>query len=345
MESMPPTQPRVSLIIPVHNGGRSFRRALTELGKSSRRPDEVIVVADGCQDNSAQVARRFGAFVIEVPKPMGPAAARNLAAARATGEVLVFMDADVAFHRTTIEQLVDHLIANPGIDAVFGNYDEAPTGTGLLSRYKNLLQHYVHLHAPQEAFTFWAACSAIRTDVFRKVGGFDPAFRQPSIEDIELGYRLRSAGHRIAHRRDILATHLKEWTAWSLLKSDLARRAIPWTRLIRRRGVFQEGLNIGRTERLKVAMVWLASAAFLMGWLSGWGFLLGVLLLVVVQWLNRAFLAFLWQQGGWRVALVGGAWHLFYHWYCGLGFLLGHLGKPIKGPTGSESLDRTTQNA
>jgi glycosyltransferase involved in cell wall biosynthesis len=334
---MSSTPPRVSLIIPVHNGGRAFRRVLAQLRKSSRQPDEIIVVADGCDDDSASVARRFGAQVIEFSKPRGPAAARNHAAARAVGDILLFMDADVAFHPQTIGQFVEFLEAHPAIHAVIGNYDEAPPGRGLLSRYKNLLQHYVHLHAPEEAFTFWAACGAIRAETFRTVGGFDPSFRVPSIEDIELGYRLRSSGFRIAHRREILATHLKEWTAWSLLKSDLFRRAIPWTQLLRRHGGLQDGLNIGRTERVKVVLVWLASAALLGGFFSVWSIVLGLGLLLMVLWMNRGFLAFLLRREGWSVALVGGAWHLFYHWYCGLGFLLGHLSGSFQRPPGSRA--------
>ena len=74
----------------------------------------------------------------------------------------------------------------------------APRLQGVVSQYRNLLHHFVHQHGNSEASTFWAGCGAIRRSVFEEMGGFDEQrFPTPSIEDIELGYRLRQAGHRI----------------------------------------------------------------------------------------------------------------------------------------------------
>ncbi len=316
---------RISLIIPVHNGGRCFRRCLAALRRSTRKPDEIIVVADGCSDDSAAAARTFGAIVVETPVAGGPAAARNLGAAMATADVLLFIDADVACHRDSIARFEAFLSQHPTFSAVIGNYDDAPPAKGLLSRYKNLLQHFVHLEAPEETFTFWGACGAIRRTAFKELGGFDESFRRPSIEDIELGYRLRAAGHRIAHRREILVTHMKHWTARSLFVSDVFRRAVPWTVLIAERGVFDDALNIGLGERFKVAAAWLALALVPFSFWSHWAAFMAVILVLALLLANARFLRFLYRRQGWQVAVAGGAWHLFYHWYCGLGYVLGHL--------------------
>ena len=66
------------------------------------------------------------------------------------------------------------------------------------------------------------------------LGGFDEGYRQPSIEDIELGYRLKQAGHRIRLCKALQVKHLKRWSVVSLLKSDFFDRALPWTELILR---------------------------------------------------------------------------------------------------------------
>ena len=59
-----------------------------------------------------------------------------------------------------------------------------------LSQYKNLLHHFVHQGSSSDATTFWAGCAAVDRKVFVDIGGFDAArYDQPSIEDIEMGYR------------------------------------------------------------------------------------------------------------------------------------------------------------
>ena len=82
----------------------------------------------------------------------------------------------------------------------------------MVSQYRNLLHHFVHQEGNPEASTFWAGCGAVRRAAFDAVAGYDEArFRRPSIEDIELGYRLRRAGYRIRLDRDLQCTHLKRW--------------------------------------------------------------------------------------------------------------------------------------
>ena len=44
----------------------------------------------------------------------------------------------------------------------FGSYDDTPTDRGFVSRYKNLLHHYVHQTARREASTFWTGLGAVR---------------------------------------------------------------------------------------------------------------------------------------------------------------------------------------
>src|SRR5207244_833451 len=78
-----------------------------------------------------------------------------------------------------------------------------------------------------DASTFWAGCGAIRRSVFEEIGGFQAErFRRPSIEDIDLGYRLCGAGHRIRLDPGLQGTHLKRWTLGSIVRPDVACRAL-----------------------------------------------------------------------------------------------------------------------
>ncbi len=154
---------RVSVIVPVYNDACNLRRCLTAL--AARPPGcEVLVVDDGSTDDSSSVAATFGARVLRLEANRGPAAARNHGARHAHGEILFFVDADVVLAPGALERAGATFAAHPGLAAVFGSYDARPHAPGLVSRYRNLLHHYVHQTANPEASTFWAGCGAVRGD-------------------------------------------------------------------------------------------------------------------------------------------------------------------------------------
>ena len=247
----------VSLIVPVHNGGEAFGRCLRGLAELSPQPNQIIVVADGESDGSWRMAQEAGYETVFCANSGGPARARNSGAQQAAGDVLYFIDADVVVHADAIEKVRQTFHDGPDLSAVIGSYDDEPGSLQLLAQYKNLQHHYVHQTGGEEAFTFWAGCGAIRRDVFESLGGFDVSYAQPSIEDIELGYRLKAAGHRIRLRKDLQVKHLKRWTALSLVKTDFFYRAIPWSELILRQKNLTNDLNINATSRLSVVSVYL----------------------------------------------------------------------------------------
>src|SRR5918994_2110939 len=131
----------------------------------------------------------------------------------------------------TLARIAERFAADPELTAVFGAYDDDPGDPGLTSRYRNLLHHHVHVGAAGEVETFWAGLGAIRREAFEAAGGFDAyRFPEPSVEDIELGMRLRRRGGRIVLDRQIRGRHLKAWTPLSMVRTDFARRGVPWTR-------------------------------------------------------------------------------------------------------------------
>ncbi len=120
----------------------------------------------------------------------------------------------------------------------------------------------------EEAATFWSGCGAIRRTVFQAAGGFDAVrYPRPCIEDIELGYRLRAAGHRILLNKHIQVKHLKRWTLRGMVKTDVFDRGVPWTQLILERRRLPNDLNLQFTQRLSAMLaysmlVYVALAAF-----------------------------------------------------------------------------------
>ena len=78
------TEPGISVIVPVRDGGEAFVRCLAGLMALDPAPLEVLIVDDGSRDASADEARGAGARVVTVATPRGPAAARNLGAGHAS---------------------------------------------------------------------------------------------------------------------------------------------------------------------------------------------------------------------------------------------------------------------
>ena len=224
---------RLSAIVPATDSPAQLERCVAAIRAAEQPPEELIVV--------------------ETADRPGPAAARNAGAARAQGDVLVFVDSDVVPHADAFTRL-RAAFADPGLAAVFGSYDDMPEAPGVVSGFRNLLHHFVHQQSGGEATTFWAGLGAIRRDAFRRAGGFDAErYREPSIEDIELGMRLAAAGARIRLDPAIQGTHLKRWTLRSMVRTDLHGRGVPWVALLARERSAPTGLNLGWRHRLSAA--------------------------------------------------------------------------------------------
>jgi GT2 family glycosyltransferase len=242
----------ISVIVPVYNGQDTLRQCLEMVYKSEAVEFECIVVDDGSKDGTLAVLESFPVKLVQIEGgPLGPANARNRGAEVANGEILFFLDADVLIKPDTLSKIAATFAECPEVDALFGSYDETPAKADFLSQYKNLLHHYVHQQGHENASTFWSGCGAVRKDVFTKVGGFDASlYPHPSIEDIELGSRLKQHNHQILLKKDVQVKHLKRWSLMGLIKTDVLYRALPWTLLILQGRTLPNDLNLKFSQRL-----------------------------------------------------------------------------------------------
>lgn len=314
---------RISIVIPVHNGGEDFERCLSAIAASARAECEVLVVADGESDGSWKKAEDFGARVLLLPEPRGPAVARNLGARQATGDILFFVDADVVVSPETVGQVIAVFDREPDVAALFGSYDDTPAAGNFLSQYKNLFHHYVHQTSDENAVTFWSGCGAIRRDVFLAMEGFDEDFRRPSIEDVELGYRLTKAGYRIRLIKDIQVKHLKRWGVRSLLRADILYRAVPWTALILREGSLLNDLNLKMSSRISTASVYLLLLSLAGSLRFHWLLVPAALCSLVLLALNWDLYRFFIRKRGLVFAACALPWNWLYFLYSGLAFAIG----------------------
>jgi glycosyltransferase involved in cell wall biosynthesis len=324
---------RISVVIPVFNGARTLPVCLQAVANSRYPAAECLVINDGSTDGSASLAERMGAMVLSTGGRSGPARARNLGARRASGDLLLFLDADVAVHPDAIGRIAERFEAEPELDALIGAYDDAPAGAGFVSQFKNLMHAFVHRHGNRRAFSFWCGCGAVKRAVFFEQGGLDESYRRPSIEDIEFGFRMLQSGRSLALDPEIQCQHLKVWTLWNLVRTDVLERGIPWTELILRTRFLPDDLNLRWSQRVSVILsaLLVLAAGFEAGQIVNGGNLFaasigagGILLsLGAICFLNRAFYRFLASRKGWWFALSAIWMHILYFVYSGAAFALG----------------------
>jgi len=324
----------LSVIIPVRDAERQIAMCLDALQQSSVQPAEVLVVDDGSLDGSAEAADRLGTRVLRLPASRGPAAARNAGAQAAQQPVILFLDADVMVHPDTIG-LIESALHDGTIGALFGAYDDAPLEPGLVSQYRNLLHHYTHSTAARNAWTFWAGCGAIRRKLFLDCGGFDEGYREPSVEDIELGVRLSQAGVRILLLPQIQVCHAKKWTFLSMIRTDLLQRAWPWSRLLLRSRNLPDDLNLGWSQRVSAVFAWLTVVLAGGGFLRWPAFLGAFAAAGAVAILNRPLFGFLTRVRGFLFALRAFPLHFLYLLYSSATFAVAatvHLVQSARAP-------------
>lgn len=312
--------PFFSIIIPVYNGAQTLSRCLKSVQASQFQDWELFVVDDGSTDESAALAQRYGTRLLATNGRTGPAAARNLAAQHAHGRYLFFTDADCQLHPDTLSQAAAVLQQNPQLDALIGSYDDEPAEPNFVSQYKNLLHHFTHQTSDPHAQTFWTGCGAIKRQRFLELGGFDSQrYPRPSIEDIELGYRLTKAGGRIRLAPQVQIKHLKQWTLATLLHSDIFDRAVPWSQLLLTRTHIPPDLNLKIQNRLSAVLLFKAILLFCLK-LSGffhqrpfWRPL--ALIALLLLWLNRALYLFFYHKRGCWFVLFTIPLHWLYYGY------------------------------
>ncbi|HVD38068.1 MAG TPA: glycosyltransferase [Solirubrobacterales bacterium] len=273
--------PTLAVVVPATDDPPTLERCLAAIEAGDRSPDELAVQRE--------------------PPGKGPAEARNAASEKTAAEVLVFVDSDVEVDAQALARIERHFAEDAGLAAVFGAYDDDPADSSLVPRYRNLLHHHIHSGAAGEAETFWAGLGAVRRDAFEAAGGFDAdRYPQPSVEDIELGMRLRRQGARILLDPGIRGRHLKRWTVASMVRTDFSRRGVPWTRLLLREGSGSTALNLGWRRRLSAA-----TSVALLGSLLGRRPRVAAAALLANLALDRDLYALLARRGGSRLLAAG----------------------------------------
>jgi GT2 family glycosyltransferase len=178
----------LSFVIPVRNDAAALARCLDSIALASQGAAvEVIVIDNGSSDSSAEIATRAGARTLVVPNER-VGALRNRGTALARGPLLAFVDADHQIGRSWVEAALDAM-SDLDVAAVGSPCVPPPNGSWVQRAYDGFRDH-----TPGRHVVTWLGSGnlVVRTDVFRRIGGFDESLE--ACEDVDLCRRIRAVG-------------------------------------------------------------------------------------------------------------------------------------------------------
>lgn len=196
---------RLSVIVCAHNEARYLAACLHSLLAQSRPPDEILVINNASTDQTGAVAAQIaGVRVVDEPRK-GLVVARETGRLAATGDVLVYLDADCRAPLTWLERIERRFARDPRLLALSGPYrfyDWDWLGRTLIRAYDVTLApatQFLVKYALRIGTVFYGGNFAVRREALAQIGGFDTSIDFHG-EDTNLGRRLFAIGRvRLCH--------------------------------------------------------------------------------------------------------------------------------------------------
>jgi peptidoglycan/xylan/chitin deacetylase (PgdA/CDA1 family)/GT2 family glycosyltransferase len=187
----------VSVVIPAHNEEIYLFSCLESIGNQDYAGEyEVIVVDNASTDNTAQIARDWGARVVYESR-RSPACARQKGAEVAKGKIVAFIDADTQAPAHWLSTIVWRFLCEPETVVISGPYAYNDAGEiARIASYGNFISIIIDQlfrKAFNKGSAVWGCNFAVRRSALMEVGGFDTSIRFYG-EEYELSLRLRNAG-------------------------------------------------------------------------------------------------------------------------------------------------------
>ena len=202
--SIPSQYPYVTVIIPVRNRPVEIAACLQSLSQLDYPQEkiEVIVIDDASDDNTPDVVSTFPVHLIPLKERKQASFCRNLAAQRAHGEILAFLDSDCVADPLWLRELTP-AFSDPSIGAVGGTVDSYHNTKGL-DRYEkvksslNMGSWFKSSHEGNNFFYLPSCNLLVRRSLFLQVKGFKEDMHVG--EDVDFCWRLQDQGHCIEYR-------------------------------------------------------------------------------------------------------------------------------------------------
>jgi glycosyltransferase involved in cell wall biosynthesis len=273
----------VSVVIPTHNRCETLKKAISGYQAQSALQEisEIIVVDDGSTDLTKAVVSQMAeqsAIAIRYfrQENKGPAAARNLGIRMAESPLILFTDDDIIPGRDLVAEHLNWHTTHPAeTTAVLGFVTWSPDldSTPFMEWYGSEVLFSFSKLRDQVAvdYRYFYTCNiSLKRDFLCKSGTFDEDFKVAAFEDIELGFRLHSAGMRLLYNSQAIAYH-KQFVSFNdackryrktlatlptFSQKDAGRQ---WSHLLR-----------GTSPDKKRLKRWLAPFLYPLKWLMDW---------------------------------------------------------------------------
>jgi glycosyltransferase involved in cell wall biosynthesis len=190
------TCPKVSVVVCAYNAANTLDECLTSLQQLTYPDFEVIVVNDGSDDNTAEIARRHASFRVIDLRHGGLSVARNAGLAAATGEIVAYTDADVRVDPDWLSYLVQPFLNS---DVVAAGGVSLPTldDPWLAQCVARAPGGPTHVLLDDRTAEHVPGCNmAVRREALRAIGGFNPIYLRAG-DDVDVCWRLQALGGRI----------------------------------------------------------------------------------------------------------------------------------------------------
>jgi len=207
----------LSIIVPTHNSQNTINHLLLSIINSqfNNFPQiELIVVDDGSTDKTISVLNqalnqiKFKYKIYRMTKNAGPAKARNLGVEKAHGKYVLFLDSDVRLKPNSLQRAFN-ISRQAKIKAFTGIWHYQQMTQNFFPQFKALRDWsywFIEREKYARYYLFSTRIAGIEKKLFNKIGGFDQSYPEPTVEDIELTYRIEKQA-KIKFCSDIVVNH------------------------------------------------------------------------------------------------------------------------------------------
>ena len=190
-QDAPDATARISVIIPSYNSGAFLRQALLSALEQVPPPYEVLVQDGGSTDDTLDMLQSLGDRVAWVSAPDdGQSDALNRALARATGEVVLWLNADDVLLPGSIEAASAAFASDPDLSFAYGDFDMIDGMGAVMRRYRSSEYSWKRVYA--RGCYIFSGSLFVRRQSLVAIGGYDPTLR--ACMDFDLLLRLGAAG-------------------------------------------------------------------------------------------------------------------------------------------------------
>jgi glycosyltransferase involved in cell wall biosynthesis len=214
----------VSVVIPVLNDARHLEHCLAALAIQSRPADEIIVVDNGCTDDSMDVARRYGARIVSEARP-GITAASSAGFDAASGPIIARCDADSHVPPDWIARIEETFHKRPDAIAVTGpaNFYRLPRVRNALARTVYLTSYFVSMRILLGNNVLFGSNCAVRADAWRAVSASVPRTDPEIHDDMDLSYRLPARATVLHDRSMVVGISARPLRSMAAIRQRLGR--------------------------------------------------------------------------------------------------------------------------